>query len=138
MPAQNKSPQLSHRPPSMGLPFEQELVVDLFAGGRGASTGIARDYREPDVAVNHNPIALAVHRANHPQTAHYVADVFEVDPVNAKRGQPVGILWASPDCRHHSKAKGAAPRDRKVRGLAWVVVRWAHATRPRLLFFRKC
>lgn len=55
-------------------------------------------------------------------------------PVNAKRGQPVGILWASPDCRHHSKAKGAAPRDRKVRGLAWVVVRWAHATRPRLLF----
>lgn len=120
--------------PSLGLPFEKELVVDLFAGGGGASTGISRAYREPDVAVNHNPIALAVHRANHPQTDHYVADVFEVDPVLATGGQPVGILWASPDCRHHSKAKGGAPRDRKVRGLAWVVIRWAFATRPRLLF----
>ncbi len=119
---------------SLGLPFEKELVVDLFAGGGGASTGIARAYREPDVAVNHNPIALAVHRANHPKTDHYVADVFEVDPVLATGGQPVGILWASPDCRHHSKAKGGAPRDRKVRGLAWVVIRWAYATRPRLLF----
>ncbi|WP_321837877.1 DNA cytosine methyltransferase [Pseudomonas kulmbachensis] len=134
MSAHQKLPQFIHRQPSMGLPFEKELVVDLFAGGGGASTGIARAFREPDVAVNHNPIALAVHRANHPQTAHYVADVFEVDPVHATGGQPVGILWASPDCRHHSKAKGGAPRDRKVRGLAWVVVRWAHATRPRLLF----
>jgi len=120
--------------PTFGLPFEKELVVDLFAGGGGASTGIARAYREPDVAVNHNQIALAVHRANHPNTQHYVADVFEVDPVLATGGQPVGILWASPDCRHHSKAKGGAPRDRKVRGLAWVVIRWAFATRPRLLF----
>lgn len=119
---------------SLALPFEKELVVDLFAGGGGASTGIARAYREPDVAVNHNPIALAVHRANHPKTAHYVADVFEVDPIQATGGQPVGILWASPDCRHHSKAKGGAPRDRGVRGLAWVVVRWAYATRPRLMF----
>ena len=134
MSEQQKLPQFIHSQPSMGLPFEKELVVDLFAGGGGASTGIARAYREPDVAVNHNPIALAVHRANHPQTAHYVADVFEVDPVHATGGQPVGILWASPDCRHHSKAKGGAPRDRKVRGLAWVVVRWAHAARPRLLF----
>jgi DNA (cytosine-5)-methyltransferase 1 len=117
----------------MGLPFEKELE-DLFAGDGGASTGISRAYREPDVAVNHNAIALAVHRANHPQTAHYVADVFEVDPVLATGGQPVGILWASPDCRHHSKAKGGAPRDRGVRGLAWVVVRWARATRPRLMF----
>jgi len=133
MSAQQK-PQFIHGQPSMGLPFQKELVVDLFAGGGGASTGIARAYREPDVAVNHNPIALAVHRANHPQTAHYVADVFEVDPVLATGGQPVGILWASPDCRHHSKAKGGAPRDRGVRGLAWVVVRWAHATRPRLMF----
>jgi DNA (cytosine-5)-methyltransferase 1 len=134
MSAQQKKPQFIHGQPSMGLPFQKELVVDLFAGGGGASTGIARAYREPDVAVNHNPIALAVHRANHPQTAHYVADVFEVDPVHATGGQPVGILWASPDCRHHSKAKGGAPRDRGVRGLAWVVVRWAHATRPRLMF----
>ncbi|WP_339500167.1 DNA cytosine methyltransferase [Pseudomonas silesiensis] len=134
MSAQQKKPQFIHGQPSMGLPFQKELVVDLFAGGGGASTGIARAYREPDVAVNHNPIALAVHRANHPDTAHYVADVFEVDPVLATGGQPVGILWASPDCRHHSKAKGGAPRDRGVRGLAWVVVRWAHATRPRLMF----
>jgi DNA (cytosine-5)-methyltransferase 1 len=134
MSAEQKLPRFTNRQPSMGLPFEKELVVDLFAGGGGASTGIARAYREPDVAVNHNPIALAVHRANHPQTAHYVADVFEVDPVHATGGQPVGILWASPDCRHHSKAKGGAPRDRGVRGLAWVVVRWAHATRPRLMF----
>jgi len=134
MSAQQKKPQFIHGQLSMGLPFKKELVVDLFAGGGGASTGIARAYREPDVAVNHNPIALAVHRANHPQTDHYVADVFEVDPVLATGGQPVGILWASPDCRHHSKAKGGAPRDRKVRGLAWVVVRWAHATRPRLMF----
>jgi DNA (cytosine-5)-methyltransferase 1 len=134
MSAQQKLSQFIHGQPSMGLPFEKELVVDLFAGGGGASTGIARAYREPDVAVNHNPIALAVHRANHPKTAHYVADVFEVDPALATGGQPVGILWASPDCRHHSKAKGGAPRDRGVRGLAWVVVRWAHATRPRLMF----
>lgn len=134
MSALQKKPQFIHGQPSMGLPFQKELVVDLFAGGGGASTGIARAYREPDVAVNHNPIALAVHRANHPATAHYVADVFEVDPVHATGGQPVGILWASPDCRHHSKAKGGAPRDRGVRGLAWVVVRWAHATRPRLMF----
>lgn len=134
MSAQQKKPQFIHGQPSMGLPFQKELVVDLFAGGGGASTGIARAYREPDVAVNHNQIALAVHRANHPGTEHYVADVFEVDPVLATGGQPVGILWASPDCRHHSKAKGGAPRDRKVRGLAWVVIRWAFATRPRLLF----
>ena len=134
MSAQQKLPQFIHGQPSMGLPFEKELVVDLFAGGGGASTGIARAYREPDVAVNHNPIALAVHRANHPTTAHYVADVFEVDPREATGGQPVAIIWASPDCRHHSKAKGGAPRDRGVRGLAWVVIRWLFVTKSRLLF----
>jgi len=134
MSAQQKLPQFIHGQPSMGLPFEKELVVDLFAGGGGASTGIARAYREPDVAVNHNPIALAVHRANHPQTAHYVADVYEVDPREATGGQPVAIIWASPDCRHHSKAKGSAPRNRSVRGLAWVVIRWLFITRSRLLF----
>ena len=91
MSAQQKKPQFIHGQPSMGLPFQKELVVDLFAGGGGASTGIARVYREPDVAVNHNQIALAVHRANHPGTEHYVADVFEVDPVLATGGQPVGI-----------------------------------------------
>lgn len=134
MSAHQKLPQFIHGQPSMGLPFEKELVVDLFAGGGGASTGIARAYREPDVAVNHNPIALAVHRANHPKTEHYVADVYEVCPRKATGGQPVAIIWASPDCRHHSKAKGGAPRDRGVRGLAWVVIRWCFITKTRLLF----
>lgn len=134
MSAQQKKHAFIHGQPSMGLPFQKELVVDLFAGGGGASTGIARAYREPDVAVNHNPIALAVHRANHPKTAHYVADVYEVDPREATGGQPVAIIWASPDCRHHSKAKGGAPRDRGVRGLAWVVIRWLFVTKSRLLF----
>ncbi|WP_397448191.1 DNA cytosine methyltransferase [Pseudomonas sp. NA-150] len=129
-----KKQSLTSQPLSLGLPFQKELVVDLFAGGGGASTGIARAYRDPDVAVNHNQIALAVHRANHPTTDHYVADVFEVDPALATGGQPVGILWASPDCKHFSKAKGGAPRDRGVRGLAWVVIRWVFVTRPRLLF----
>ena len=108
----------SEQSPSLALPFEQELIVDLFAGGGGASKGIARAWREPDVAVNHNEIALAVHRANHPTTAHYVVDIFKVDPLLATRGLPVALLWASPDCKHFSKAKGGAPRDRKVRGLA--------------------
>lgn len=115
------------------LDFDKELVVDLFAGGGGASTGIARAYREPDVAVNHNAIAIAVHRANHPHTEHYQADVFEVDPLAATRGRPVGLLWASPDCRHHSKAKGKAPRSKRIRGLAWVVVRWGYFATPRVI-----
>lgn len=114
--------------------FGQELVVDLFAGAGGASDGIEEVYRAPDVAVNHNPIAIAVHKANHPTTRHYMADVFEVDPVEATQGRPVGALWASPDCRHHSKAKGGKPRSRKIRGLAWVIVRWAYAVRPRMIF----
>lgn len=115
------------------LDFGQELVVDLFAGGGGASTGIARAYREPDVAVNHDAIAVAVHRANHPHTEHFQADVFDVDPLVATGGRPVGLLWASPDCRHHSKAKGGKPRSKRIRGLAWVVVRWALATKARLI-----
>jgi len=113
--------------------FEKELVVDLFAGGGGASLGISRAYREPDVAVNHNPTAIAVHEINHPNTMHYTCDVFEVDPVVATGGRPVGVLWASPDCRHHSKAKGGKPRNKKIRGLAWVVTKWAAAVKPRLI-----
>lgn len=116
------------------LPFNRELYVDLFAGAGGASSGGARVYRDPDVAINHNPMAIAVHRANHPNTRHYISDVFEVDPLEATGGQPVGILWASPDCRHFSRAKGAAPRSKRVRMLAWVIVHWVYVTRPRLLF----
>lgn len=115
------------------LDFGQELVIDLFAGGGGASLGLARAYREPDVAVNHNPVAIAVHRANHPNTLHLTCDVFEVDPLIATGGRPVGLLWASPDCRHFSKAKGGKPVSKRVRGLAWVVVKWAKAVRPRIL-----
>lgn len=114
------------------LPFQRELYVDLFAGAGGASSGGARVYRDPDVAINHNPIAIAVHRANHRNTRHYICDIYEVDPLEATGGQPVGILWASPDCRHFSKAKGGAPRSKSVRSLPWVVVRWVFATRPRL------
>lgn len=115
------------------LGFEQELVVDLFAGGGGASSGITAAYREPDVAVNHDPVAIAVHKANHPGTTHYTCDVFEVDPRLATAGRPVGLLWASPDCRHHSKAKGGKPRSKRVRALAWVVVKWAEACSPRVI-----
>lgn len=115
------------------LDFGQELVVDLFAGGGGASLGIERAYRAPDVAVNHNPVAIAVHQVNHPATEHYTCDVFEVDPLEATQGRPVGVLWASPDCRHHSKAKGGKPRNKRIRGLAWVVVKWAKACKPRLI-----
>lgn len=115
------------------LPIRHELVVDLFAGGGGASTGLAWAYREPDVAINHDPVAIAVHRANHPSTAHYCTDVFEVDPVQATGGQPVGVLWASPDCKHFSKAKGGKPVSQKIRSLAWVVIKWASAVRPRVI-----
>jgi DNA (cytosine-5)-methyltransferase 1 len=118
---------------TLPLDFGQELVVDLFAGGGGASLGIARAYRDPDVAVNHNPVAIAVHTVNHPNTVHHTCDVFEIDPVQATGGRPVGVLWASPDCRHHSKAKGGKPRSKKIRGLAWVVVKWAAACLPRLI-----
>lgn len=118
---------------SLALDFGKELVVDLFAGGGGASLGISWAYREPDVAVNHSAIAIAVHEANHTRTDHYIADVYEVDPQVATGGRPVGVLWASPDCRHHSKAKGGKPRSKKIRGLAWVVVKWAATVRPRII-----
>lgn len=119
-------------PQTRPLPLGHELFVDLFAGHGGASEGGRRAYRDPDIAINHNPVAIAVHRANHPNTRHFISDVFEVDPVAATGGQPVGILWASPDCRHFSKAKGGKPRNLNIRSLAWVVVRWVYATRPRL------
>lgn len=118
---------------SLALAFAQELVVDLFAGGGGASEGIAMTYREPDVAVNHSLPAIAAHEENHPATRHFHCDVFEVCPLAATNGLPVAMLWASPDCRHFSKAKGGAPRSARVRALAWVVLRWAFLTRPRMI-----
>lgn len=107
------------------------LLVDLFAGGGGASTGIEAALGRPvDIAINHDPVALAVHRSNHPRTTHLATSVWDVDPVVATGGRPVELLWASPDCTHFSVAKGGKPRKKKIRSLAWVVVRWVKAVRP--------
>lgn len=111
------------------------IIVDLFAGGGGASEGIrhALGYN-PQVAINHDRVALALHAANHPDTWHLRKDIWEVPPRWAVRQRPVGLLWASPDCKHFSKAKGAAPtRSREIRSLAWVVERWARDVRPRVI-----
>lgn len=116
------------------LDLGHELIIDLFAGGGGASTGIERGIGRPvDIAVNHDPMAVAVHEANHPATKHFCESVFKVNPVEVTGNQPVGLLWASPDCTHHSKAKGGKPVSAKRRGLAWVVIKWARRTRPRVI-----
>lgn len=108
------------------------FVVDLFAGGGGASEGIRRALgRCPDVAVNHDAHAIAMHEANHPTTEHYHSDVFEVEPCEATGGRQPDLLWASPDCTHFSRAKGGTPRKQEIRGLAWVVTKWAEAVRPK-------
>jgi DNA (cytosine-5)-methyltransferase 1 len=120
--------------PQYILPIHRELCVDLFAGGGGASTGIEQAIgRHVDIAINHDPEAVSLHEANHPQTKHFVSDVFEVDPITVTGGQPVGLLWASPDCKHFSKAKGGKPVSKKIRSLAWVVVKWAKAVKPRII-----
>ena len=120
--------------PQFILPIAAELVIDLFAGGGGASTGIEQAIdRHVDIAINHDPEAISLHEANHPQTRHFVSDVFEVDPLVVTDGQPVGLLWASPDCKHFSKAKGGKPVSKKIRSLAWVVVKWAAAVKPRVI-----
>jgi DNA (cytosine-5)-methyltransferase 1 len=111
------------------------LVVDLFAGGGGASLGIELALGRPvDLAINHDATALAAHRANHPRTRHLTADVWEVRPVDAVGGEPVAVLWASPDCTHFSVAKGDVPRCANKRSLAWAVYRWAKAVRPATIF----
>ena len=110
------------------------LVVDLFAGGGGASVGIEAALGRPvDLAVDHSATALAVHAANHPRTVHLTADIYEVDPLQATGGRPVDLLWASPDCTHFSIAKGNVPRSQKIRTLAWTVVKWARAVAPRVI-----
>ena len=111
-----------------------EIVVDNFAGGGGASTGIEIAIgRSVDIAINHDPAAIAMHRANHPATEHYTEDVWKVDPVEACAGRPVALAWFSPDCKHHSKAKGGKPVSKKIRGLAWVAVKWAKSVHPRVI-----
>ena len=111
-----------------------EIIVDSFAGGGGASTGIEMALgRSPDIAINHDSEALSMHARNHPATRHLAHDVWKVDPVAATGGRPVGLLWASPDCKHFSKAKGGKPVSKNIRDLAWVVVRWARQVRPRVM-----
>lgn len=111
-----------------------ELIVDNFAGGGGASTGIelATGY-SVDIAINHDPEAIRMHKANHPNTKHYCENVWTVDPVKACGGHPVALAWFSPDCKHFSKAKGGKPKDKNIRGLAWVACRWAGLVRPRVI-----
>ena len=111
-----------------------ELIVDNFAGGGGASTGLemATGY-SVDIAINHDPEAIKMHKANHPNTEHYCENVWAVDPVKACKGHPVGLAWFSPDCKHFSKAKGGKPKDKNIRGLAWVALRWAGLVRPKVI-----
>lgn len=114
--------------------LDGEIIVDSFAGGGGASTGIELALgRIVNAAINHDPAAIRMHEANHPYTEHYQASVWDVDPETVCRGRPVALAWFSPDCKHFSKAKGAALVDRKIRGLAWIVLRWAAKVRPRVI-----
>lgn len=113
------------------LSFFDEIYVDNFAGGGGASTGIELATGQPiTIAINHDESAIMMHRRNHPWTEHYREDVWMIDPVKACRGRRVRLAWFSPDCKHFSRAKGAALCDKKIRGLAWVVLRWAGLVRP--------
>lgn len=112
----------------------RELIVDNFAGGGGASTGIEMATgRSVDIAINHDENAIAMHETNHPDTLHYCESVFDIDPVAATAGQPVGLAWFSPDCRHFSKAKGSAPVKKEIRGLAWIIIRWILRVNPRVI-----
>lgn len=112
----------------------KHLIVDNFAGGGGASTGIEMAIgRSVDIAINHDPDAIAMHKANHPQTKHYCEDVWQVDPVEACNGNPVALAWFSPDCKHFSRAKGGKPVDKNIRGLAWVAIKWAMLVSPKVI-----
>lgn len=122
------------RPPLLRL-HADELIIDSFAGGGGASLGIELALgRSPDIAINHDAEAIAMHKANHPDTQHYIEDIYDVDPVSVCQGRPVGLAWFSPDCSEHSKAKnGSIVRDKKVRCLANIVHTWAASVRPRVI-----
>lgn len=112
----------------------RELIVDNFAGGGGASTGIELALGQPvDIAINHDEMAIKMHSYNHPHTLHLQNDVFAIDPVEVTGGRPVGLAWFSPDCTHFSKAKGGKPRKKEIRDLAWVVIKWAKAVKPRII-----
>ncbi|SMC64039.1 DNA cytosine methyltransferase [Sporomusa malonica] len=112
----------------------REIIVDNFAGGGGASTGISLAIgRSVDVAVNHDLAAIAMHKVNHPDTEHYCESVWDIDPLQVTGGRPVALCWFSPDCKHFSKAKGGKPVEKHIRGLAWVAVRWAAVVKPRVI-----
>jgi DNA (cytosine-5)-methyltransferase 1 len=126
--------QNRYRNPGQSTFNFREIVVDNFAGGGGASTGIEAALGRPvDIAINHDPGAIAMHTVNHPHTRHYCESVWDVDPVKACSGSPVGLAWFSPDCKHFSKAKGGKPVEKKIRGLAWIAVKWARLVRPRVI-----
>lgn len=116
------------------LPLPGELIIDNLAGGGGTSTGLEAAFGRPvDIAINHNAEALAMHAVNHPHTLHLCESVWDVDPIAVTRNQPVGLVWLSPDCKHFSKAKGGKPVEKKIRGLAWVALRWAAKCKPRVI-----
>jgi DNA (cytosine-5)-methyltransferase 1 len=119
---------------TMQLDLGSELIIDNFAGGGGTSTGLEEAFGRPvDIAINHDPEALAMHAINHPHTKHLCESVWDVDPIKVTNNQPVGLVWLSPDCKHFSKAKGGKPVEKKIRGLAWVTMRWAAKCKPRVI-----
>lgn len=119
---------------TLPLAFPGELIIDNFAGGGGTSTGLEAAFGRPvDIAINHDPEALAMHAINHPHTQHLCESVWDVDPIAVTGNQPVGLVWLSPDCKHFSKAKGGTPVAKHIRGLAWVGMRWVALTKPRVL-----
>jgi DNA (cytosine-5)-methyltransferase 1 len=116
------------------LPIAHELIIDNFAGGGGTSEGLEQAFGRPvDIAINHDPEALAMHAINHPHTLHLCESVWDVNPRQVTKGQPVALVWLSPDCKHFSKAKGGTPVSKNIRGLAWVGMRWVATTKPRVL-----
>jgi len=119
---------------TMSLDLGHELIIDNFAGGGGTSTGLEEAFGRPvDIAINHDPEALAMHAMNHPHTKHLCESVWDVDPIKVTNNQPVGLVWLSPDCKHFSKAKGGTPVAKNIRGLAWVTLRWAAKCKPRVI-----
>ena len=119
---------------TLSLDLGSELIIDNFAGGGGTSTGLEQAFGRPvDIAINHDPEALAMHAANHPHTTHLCESVWDVDPIKVTGNRPVGLVWLSPDCKHFSKAKGGKPVEKRIRGLAWVTLRWAAKCKPRVI-----
>lgn len=119
---------------TLSLDLGSELIIDNFAGGGGTSTGLEQAFGRPvDIAINHDPEALAMHAANHPHTTHLCESVWDVDPIKVTNNRPVGLVWLSPDCKHFSKAKGGKPVEKRIRGLAWVTLRWAAKCKPRVI-----